>query len=178
MKAIKNREIMNRKLAISLVLIFGNVFSLLSQSTEKIILEFYQLAKHQIKFPCFANIDTIYNKQDTLFIEILDDRIFYLDSNTNRLLITGKYYSLKAKKIRRLLEIPSTKQEYYFIGLQIYDNVYIFKKKKNIYVLSDTRNFRNYPYIYVMESSSLLTDDCHIYNAKSKKTTMLITPSK
>ena len=129
-----------RILKVFVVLIFGNIFSLFAQSTEKIVLEFYQIKEYHIALPCVdisRSIDTIYNKQDTLFIEIIDDRIFCLDSSgfSKKLYITGDFYSVKAKRFKKLLEVPTTKREYDFIGLQIYDQVYIFKKKiKKMYM--------------------------------------------
>ena len=147
---------------------------MLAQSTEKIFLEFHQRQKYSITLPCCIDIstriDTMYKKQDTLFIEIIDDRNFRLDSNANHktLYITGHFYGIKSKKIRIPLKIPISERECHFIALQVYDNIFVFKRNKNLYVLLDTRIFREYSYLCLIESNSPLRE-CPAYNAKKRK---------
>lgn len=144
-----------RVLNITLILIFLNIFFVLAQSTEE-ILEFRQLQKYTVILPCTdisTCIDTIYQKKDTLFIKIIDDRILLLDSNCNNyrtLYITGNYCSFKSKKNRISLIFPTPQYEYQFILLQVYDNIFLFEKYRGVYIMSDMSFVDKYPF-YVVE---------------------------
>jgi hypothetical protein len=151
--------------------IFGNIFSLFAQSTEKITLEFYQDKCSRIEFPCkdiSTCIDTLYYKEDTLSIKLTDCRFFYLDTcnkvRINRIVIIceGYFYKTDAKKFKRQLNIPINEHTYHFVEIQIYDRLYLFKKKKNRYNLESRYNLENKAIAKILQENFISFDSITI----------------
>ena len=119
--------------------ILMNFISLLAQP---ILLEFHKTERLGIKFPCkdiTSCIDTLYDKGDTLFIKLADNRAFSWDSYNELLICSGIFYGVEGSKFVRSLDIAIPNDNYNFIEMQIYDEVYLFNKsmRKNRYILDD-----------------------------------------
>ncbi|MCL2132055.1 MAG: hypothetical protein FWH36_06355 [Lentimicrobiaceae bacterium] len=160
-----------RVLSIFVILILTSVFSTFAQSTEKIMLVFYQSENYgSIAFPCrniSTCIDTLYNKGDTLSIRLIDNRIFYLDTAGSvrtpiyrRVIICDAnpcIYAIKAKTIKRQLNIPITEPKYRFIEMQIYDKVCLLEKTKNRYVLKNSYDMENKAIAEILQKNAIST---------------------
>ena len=133
-------------------------YSLFAQSKEKIVFEFYQAKEYHIIFPCkdlSTCIDTLYYKGDTIVIKLVDNRVFSLASNKRQLNCTGTFYTVKAKKFKRQLNIPTVDSKYTFIKMQIYDEIYLFKKGKNRYILEDVHVLKNEIRLEILRENSI-----------------------
>ena len=156
-----------------LLLSFGlslmSVVPAFAQMTEEVVLVFHQEKSSKMYLPrrdLSACIDTLYDNEDTLFIKLTDERIFYLNTNgkmsvrTNygALICEGFFYTEEAKRFKRKLNIPIVEKRYSFIEMQIYDELCLFRRVKNEYILESRQTLENKTVKELLQTKSLSLD--------------------
>jgi len=143
-----------RIIALFIILILASTFLLYAQTTKKITLVFKQTKNNSpMIFPSSdisTWIDTLYNKGDTLSIRLIDDRIIQLSNEYSRHKMIWMerpekkdFYYMKLKRFKQQLDIPTIEAKCNFVEMQIYDEIYLFKKKKNEYILENRYELEN-----------------------------------